>query len=73
MVKKVPADAGQKTLSTSMNKPFLLTKQSVQVQLQEVLATSKQIINELMILQEELHEQLKVATDMFYLDRGSEL
>ena len=35
-------------------------------------ATSKQITNELMILQEEFHEQLKVATDIFSLDGGSE-
>ena len=34
-------------------------------------ATSKEITNELMILQEEFHEQLKVATDMFSLDGGS--
>ena len=44
----------------------------MQVQLQ-VPATSKQITNELIILQEEFHEQLKVATSMFSLDGGSEL
>ena len=27
--------------------------------------------NELMILQKEFHEQLKVATDVFFLDGGS--
>ena len=43
----------------------------MQVQLQ-VPAASKQITNELMILQEEFHEQLKVTTNMFSLDGGSE-
>ena len=40
--------------------------------LQELPATSKQVTNELMCLQEEFHKQLKVATGMFSLDRGSE-
>ena len=44
----------------------------MQVQLQEVPATSKQITNELMILRDEFHEQLKGATDIFSLDEGSE-
>ena len=44
----------------------------VQLVLQEVPATSKQVTNELMCLQEEFHKQLKVATGMFSVDRGSE-
>ena len=44
----------------------------MQVQLQEVPAASKQITNELMVLQEELHDPLKVVTDMFSLEGGSE-
>ena len=61
----------KKPLPKSLNNRFLLTIEAVQVQLQEVPATSKEIANELMILQEEFHEQLKVATDMFSLDGGS--
>ena len=70
MVKKVPADAGQKTTAEKSEQPVLVDK-AVQVQLQEVPATSKEITNELMILQEEFHEQLNVATDMLSLDGGS--
>ena len=55
-----------------LSKSLVLADEAVQVQLQEVPATSKQITNELMILQEEFHEQLKVATDMFSLVGGSE-
>ena len=62
MVKKVPADAGQKTTSEKSEQPVLVDEA---VQLQEVPATSKEITNELMILQEEFHEQLKVATVCF--------
>ena len=64
MVKKVPADAGQKITAEKSEQPALVDE-AVQVQLQEVPATSKQIANELMTLQEEFHEQLKVTTNMF--------
>ena len=63
MVKKVPADAGQKITAEKSEQPVLVDE-AVQVQLQ-VPATSKQVTNELMILQEEFHEQLKVATNVF--------
>ena len=64
MVKKVPADAGQKTTAEKSEQPVLVDE-AVQVQLQEVPVTSKEITNE-----KEFHEQLKVAT-MFSLDEGS--
>ena len=64
MVKKVPADTGQKTTAQKCEQ-LVVVDEEVQVQLQEVPATSKQITNELTILQKESHEQLKVATDMF--------
>ena len=64
MVKKVPADAGQKTTAEKSEQP-VLADEAVQIQLQEVPATPKEITNKLMILQEEFHEQLKVATEMF--------
>ena len=70
MVKKVPTDAGQKNTARKSEQPVLVDE-AVQVQL-EVPVTSKQITNELMILQEEFHEQLKVVTDMFSLDGGRE-
>ena len=60
----------KKTTAKKSEKPVLVDE-AVPVQLQ-VPATSKQITNELMILQEEFHEQLKVATNMFSLDGGSE-
>ena len=71
MVKKVPADAGQKT-TAEKSEQLVRVDEALQVQLQDVPATSKQITNELMILQEEFHEQFKVATGMFSLDGGSE-
>ena len=58
MVKKVLAHAGQKTTAEKSEQLVLVVK-AVQVQLKEVPATSKQITNELMIYQEEFHEQLK--------------
>ena len=64
MVKKVPADAGHKTIAEKSEQPILVDE-AVQVQLQEVPATLKQINNELMILQEEFHEQLKVVTGRY--------
>ena len=71
MVKKVPADADQKITAKKSEQPVLVDE-AVQVQLQEVPAASKQITNELMVLQEEFHEQLKVTTNMFSLDGGRE-
>ena len=68
MAKKVPADAGQKTTAEKSEQPVLVDE-AVQVQLQEVPATSNEITNELMIYQEEFHEQLKVATDTFSIWR----
>ena len=72
MGKKVPADAGQNTTAEKSEQPVLVDE-AVQVQLQEVLATLKEITNEQITLQEEFHEQLKVASDMFSLNGGSEL
>ena len=73
MVKKVPPDAGQKTTAEKFEQ-LVLVDEAVQARLQEVPATSKaEITNELTIPQEEFQEQLKVATNMFSLDGGSEL
>ena len=61
----------KKPLPKSSEQPVLVDE-AVQVQLQEVQATSKEITNELMILQAEFHEQLKVATDVFSINGGSQ-
>ena len=69
-LKNLPANAGKKNTAEKSEQSVLIDE-AVQVELQDVAATSIEITNELMILWEEFHEQLKVATNMFYLDGGS--